>query len=155
MTSLAGAMADADLGEYLGKRITNTTLVVKKTGDGLSESMEIAPEVLIPGSTVYVLMECEVAAHQHTLDTKHDCYELKQTLNAKTAIIVDDQNSQKKIAAQKNRLEKAQEAAKGIQRLEGTEDAIDGQDNVHPISGKDAAAGERPEPEWDDDPSND
>lgn len=155
MSSIAGALTDADLGEYRGKRVTNTTMVVKKTGDGLSQSMEIAPEVLEPGSTVFVLMECEVVDHNHHYDKKHDCFELIQTLHASTAIIVDDQASQRKIAAQRNRLEKAAEEAKGTQRLPGTEDAIDGQPedgpgNVTPIDSKSAAAGERAEPDWED-----
>lgn len=153
MVSLAGAMNDSDLGEYRGKKITSTSIAIRNAGDGLSQAMEIAPEVFEPGSTVFVLLECEVDKHNFQLIEKADSFELKQVLKAGTATVVDDQGSKKKIAAQRNRIEKANEAAKGIQRLEGTEDAIDGQpDNVTNIDSKSAAAGERPEPEWDDDP---
>lgn len=150
-TSLAGALNESDLGEYRNKKITSTSIAVRNAGDGLSQAMEIAPEVLEPGSTVFVLIECVVDKHTLALIEKADSYELKQILKAGTATIVDDQNSKKKIAAQRNRIEKAQEAAKGISRLEGTEDAIDGKDNVTSIDAKSQAAGERPDPDWDED----
>jgi hypothetical protein len=121
--------------------------------------MEIEPEVLEPGTTVFVLLECEVGEHGLKLVDKADSYELKQVLKAGTATIVDDQGSRKKIAAQRLRIEKAQEAAKGVQRIPGTEDVTDGgagdDTNVRSIGGKDAAAGERPDPEWGDDPDPD
>lgn len=157
MTSLAGALNDTDLGEYRGKRITHTSIAIRNAGDGLSDAMEIEPEVLEPGTTVFVLLECEVGEHGLKLVDKADSYELKQVLKAGTATIVDDQGSRKKIAAQRLRIEKAQEAAKGVQRIPGTEDVTDGQPegSVTAIDAKSAAAGERPEPEWNDDPDPD
>lgn len=154
--SLAAALAASDaLGEYRGRKVLSTSLKITNTGDGLSEAMGIAPEILEPGDTVYVLLECEVGKHTHKLNTKFDAYELQQVLKAGTATIVDDQASKKKIAAQANRLQRAKEEREGTQRIPGTEDVTDGQDNVTAIDSKSAAAGERPDPEWDDDPPSD
>lgn len=153
--SLAQALATPDLGEYRSKKITSTSIAIRNAGDGLSDAMEIDPEIYEPGDTVFVLLECVVDKHNMQLIEKADTFECKQVFKAGTATVVDGAQYEKKIATQRNKIEKAKEAAKGVQRIPGTEDAIDGkaEGNVHPIGGKDAAAGERPEPEWDDDGS--
>lgn len=146
-----------DLGEYLGKKITSTSVIIKNAGDGLSKAMEISAVVLEPGTRGQVLLDFVVEEHKLKLIEKADSYEMKQVFRAETVLLVDDAASKKRLAAMKNRIERAAEQSKGKERLPGTENAVRGDeeddppDNVHSIGGKDAAAGERPDPEWDED----
>lgn len=129
------------LGEYRGRRVTATSIAIRNAGDGLSQAMEIAPEVYEPGDTVYVLLECTVDKHNFALVEKGDSYELKQVFKAGTATVVDDQGSKKKIAQQANKVQRAREEKVGTQRIPGTEDAIDGQPDEGAL---------RPVPDWED-----
>lgn len=141
-SSVDDAIAKSEaLGDYRGRRVTSTSIAIRNAGDGLSQAMEIAPEIYEPGDTVYVLLECTVDKHTHALIEKGDSYELKQVFKAGTATVVDDQGSKKKIAQQANKVARAKEEAKGVTRLEGVEDAIDGKDEP----------AVRPVPDWSDD----
>lgn len=114
MSEMAAAMADKrELGEYRGRDIIRTSIIIRNTGDGLSESMAIAPTVLEEGDEVYVLMKCEVIDHHHPLIKGTDCIELKQVLKAGTATIVDADYAEEKIAAQEARIQRAKDEAKG------------------------------------------
>lgn len=147
------------LGEYLGKDIIRTSVKITKAGDGLSKSVGIAPQLFAQGDELMVLLKVKVGQHIHKPIPETECLELVQEFEAITATIVNDQASQKRLAQQENALAKAEEKKKGVQRIPGTEDAIDGKDkaedddpgNVTPIDAKSAAAGERDD-EWEDPP---
>lgn len=135
MTSIENAMADnSTLGEYRGRQIIKTKIAIGNSGDGLSKAMGIKPQVLEPGDTVMVLLECVVTYHKHELDEESGCYELVQKLRAGTATIVDDNTSASKLRKQADAIQKAHDAAKGQDRLDGTD-----ADDLEPSEGELAA----------------
>lgn len=122
MTDLAAATADTStLPDYGGRSVARTTLSIRNAGDGLSEGLSIAPQVLPLGQTVYVVLECVVDAHDHVRlkDRKSDTglLVLDQVLKAGTGTIVDAELVRDVIAAQAERILRAREAAQGLQRL--------------------------------------
>lgn len=127
MTDLASALADkTDLGEYRGRDIIRTSVKITKAGDGLSKSMGIAPAVYEQGDELMVLLKVVVGPHTHKMIADTECLELIQSFEAETAVIVDDAASRKKLDRQENALRVASERARGVERIPGTEDAIDG-----------------------------
>lgn len=81
------------LGKYKGRDVVRTTIAIRNAGDGLSDAMAIEPDVLEQGSTVYVVLECTVGAHDYVplkdKGTDLGVNELKQVLNAGTATLID------------------------------------------------------------------
>lgn len=130
MTDLASALADTtDLGEYRGHDIIRTSIKLTKAGDGLSKALGIAPHVYEQGDELMVLVKVKVGQHAHKLIPDTECLELVQEFEAQTATIVSGQQYERTLSTAENRQRKAQEEAKGIQRVPGTEDAIDGKDD--------------------------
>ncbi len=114
MTTLPAALSDSsDLGDYDGKDIIRTSIIIRNTGDGLSEAMAIAPQVLHIGDEGYALIKFKVVDHHHPEIKGTDCLELKQILKAGIATIVDADFAQEKIDAQAERIQRAKDAAKG------------------------------------------
>lgn len=98
---MAAALSDRSvLGAYRGRDIIRTSIVIRNTGDGLSESMGIDPQVLEIGEKGYVLLEYECIDHAHPMIKDTDCLELKQVLKAGTATIVDADFAEEKIEQQ-------------------------------------------------------
>lgn len=79
-----------DLGEFEGRQVTKTTISVRNAGDGLSQAMKVAPQLLHQSATVYVVMECVVGPVQfdQIKDSEGEC-ERKHVLRAGAATIVD------------------------------------------------------------------
>lgn len=125
--SLEEALADSELGSYFDRPVIRTSIKLTKAGDGLSKALGIAPQVLEPGKTVMVLVECTVGPHTHAPIPDTECFALIQTLEAGVATIVGDKASERKLRLQANAIDRAREQAKGIARIPGTEDVIDGQ----------------------------
>lgn len=153
--ALAAAL-DVDphaLGVYMDRDVSATSVKITKAGDGLSKQLAVDPIVLVPGDTYMVLLEGRAGSHTHKLIDKANTWELVQELVAQTVTFVDGDDLQKVIRIAADRVERAQEAAKGVQRLEGTdatdlEVVIDGE-----VADGEVVADEsplRPEPEWHD-----
>lgn len=152
MTTLENAMSidPAALGEdYMGKAVSSTSVKIMKAGDGLSKQLAIAPRVLVPGERYMVLVEGIAGDHTHKLIDKADTWELVQVLNADTVTFVDDKASESKLRKAKDRIAKHEEQVKGKARLPGT-DAED----LEPKDDDDSDPGTRPEPDWQDEPSD-
>ena len=114
MSQLAATMADTStLGEYAGRDIARTTIAIQKTGDGLSESMSIDPQLLDIRSRVYVVLECDVKRHEFEPIEDTDLLNLKQVLVAQAATIVDEALVGEAIDKQKDRIKRAKDAATG------------------------------------------
>lgn len=100
------------LGEYRGKDIIRTSVAIQKTGDGLSESMSIDPQILEIDETGYALIEYEVDHHEPKRIPGTECLELKQVLHAKTVTIVDEDYAAERIESQKAKNQRAKDARK-------------------------------------------
>lgn len=121
-TTAAAALADTSrLPDYLNRPTTRTKIAVTNAGDGLSEGLSIDPQVLIPGETVYVVLECVVNKHTHERlmdrDTDLGQWCLVQSLKAGTGTLMDADVVKQAIADQADKIQRAKEAAAGIARL--------------------------------------
>lgn len=112
------------LGKYQGKDVLRTSVSIRNAGDGLSEALAIEPEELGIGKTVFVVLECEVNAHDHKRMKKvKNALELVQVLTAGNATLVDESLVRDLLDEQAAKLEAAYEEAEGIVKLPGTEEA--------------------------------
>lgn len=102
--------------DYMGKRVSATSVKIAKAGDGLSKQLAIAPRVLVPGERYMVLVEGIAGDHTHKLIEKADSWELVQVLNADTVTFVDDKASESKI----RKSEGPRREARGEDEGEGT-----------------------------------
>lgn len=129
MTDIGTALANngRKLGKYQGKDVLRTSVSIHNAGDGLSEALAIEPEELKINSTVFVVLECEVDAHDHKRMKKvPGAMELVQVLKAGTATLVDEALVRDLLDEQTKRIEDARESireAEGVTRLPGTKDA--------------------------------
>lgn len=84
----------AALGEHKGRKILGQSIIMRKTGDGLSKSVKVDPVEIEQGDTVYVLYEAQCIDVHHPPEKRHDpgfggVYEVP-VLDAGTATIVDE-----------------------------------------------------------------
>lgn len=122
MTDAATALADTTkLPDYMGRPVVRSTISIRNAGDGLSEGLSIDPQVLQPGSTVYVVLECVVHAHDHDrlLDKGNDTglMVLDQVLKAGTGTLMDADVVRDAIVEQAEKIERAKDAAAGRAKL--------------------------------------
>lgn len=111
------------IGEYMDMPVTATSIKITNVGDGLSKQLEIAPEILRPGDTVNVLVQCTVGDHTHRLIPKAESWELIQQLKGGTAVIVTDSQNASRLRKAADVVAKADESAKGQDRLDPSMDA--------------------------------
>lgn len=78
------------IAKFEGDEVLGTKVKITKAGDGLSQALEIEPQVLKQRSTVYVVLECAVGrvAFDPVKDASKGVNRV-QTLVAGTATIVD------------------------------------------------------------------
>lgn len=110
---LAGALADkSGLQPYGDRDVLTTSIAIRNAGDGLSAAMEIEPVTLPIGSTVFVVLECEVGGHDYLPIKNTPALELKQILRAGTATMVDGTLVRDVLDAQAEKIEQARAAAR-------------------------------------------
>lgn len=147
ITRKVAALADASgLPEYLGKPTVRTTIAVTNTGDGLSQAMAVDPVVYEPGSTQYVVIECDVPSHTFELNEDGDAYELKQKLRGGVAVVVDADLVKRVVDEQRERIRKARDEAQGIMAMPfeaGSDDESDGPLDEPPPADSDELSGRR------------
>lgn len=83
----------SDLGTYDGRDILGMSLIMRKTGDGLSKAVKVEPRKIKVGDKVYVIYEAECVDVHHPAEKRHDpgfggVYEVP-VLDAGVATIVD------------------------------------------------------------------
>lgn len=118
---LAKAQALADrsaLEPYKGRDVLRTSIKITNAGDGLSNAMAIAPQELDLGSTVYVILKCEVASHEYDPIKDTDALELAQVLKAGDSTLADKDLVAHLIQEQADRITAAKEKAAGLLRIE-------------------------------------
>lgn len=125
MTDAAGALAPIDhLADFDGRPVIRTAIAVSNAGDGLSEALRIDPREFHHGEIVHVVLECTVDQVRFVpVDAKDPSGPLVRShrLKAGTATVVDADLVSEHIERQRLRIQAAQEAAAGIQRIPGTE----------------------------------
>ncbi len=106
------------LPDYAGSPVANTTISIRNAGDGLSKGMAIDPQVLVIGNTYYVTLECTLDAHDYKrMPSAPNMLTLDQVLKAGVAVLMDADLVKAAIEEQRERLLRAEEAKKGIERL--------------------------------------
>lgn len=105
---------------FEGKEVVKTSIAITNAGDGLSEAMKVKPTMMKLGQTVYVLMECEVAKIRHEELKDTDTLNRVHVLKAGAATIVTKKFAEDHIKAQKAEIERAKDAAAGVERIPGT-----------------------------------
>ncbi len=110
------------LHKFEGREVIGTKVKITGAGDGLSQALAIDPTELSLGETVYVVLECTVdkVIHERVKDT--EALTRVQSLKAGTATLVDKDLVDAKLEAQRVRIEEA----KGVSRLDFTEEGGDG-----------------------------
>lgn len=124
VTDLATALIDVShLGDFEGQPVVGTTVVIRNTGDGLSEAMKVEPTMLHAGDTVHVVLECtvvDVGFPPQDRDQPGGPRVRRHVLKAGTATFVDGELVAEALAEQERRIEAHREAATGQSRLPGT-----------------------------------
>lgn len=112
------------LGEHEGSEIVSTPLILRRTGDGLSTAMKLAPSVLHRGDTIYVVVKAEVkeVSYRTNKDDK-EAVDRVHVAHAVQAVIVDEKLVAKALAAQSQAIAKAKEM-EGQEQMPG----MDGDD---------------------------
>lgn len=119
MSDAAPLTPTGPLPEYGGQPVMRTVIALRNAGDGLSAGMAIDPELLPIGSTVHVVTECVVVAHNHKplRGGTPDYLELEQVLSAGTAVLVAPDLVAEVLDRQRTKLMSAKEAAAGVGHL--------------------------------------
>lgn len=96
------------LTDYEGHPVIGAAVQIRNTGDGLSEAMAVAPEKLPLGTTIHVVLECEVEKHRYDpIKDGGGALQLVNMLKAGRATIIDNAAVRKALDAQEREIEKA------------------------------------------------
>lgn len=105
------------LGSFEGRQVLSTSVAIRNTGDGLSESMTIEPEVIRAGTTRYVLLEVDVDKIRYDPIKDVDGLERVHMCKALRAVFVDKALAIPLLDEMSDRIEAAREEASGQSRL--------------------------------------
>lgn len=113
------------LGKFEGRDIVATGLIIRKTGDGLNEAMQVEPRMLKTGEHVYVVLECDVVDVHHPVEDRKDPETggvvRVHVLDAGTATFIDADVVTKAIDDQAVKNQRWREEQAGVQRIPGTD----------------------------------
>jgi hypothetical protein len=98
---------------FEGRDVIATKVAITRAGDGLSKAMEVEPDELDLGTTVVVVLECEVDKVRFEPVADTEALTRIHTLKAGTATIVESKVVAKALDDQRRRIEQA----KGVERL--------------------------------------
>ena len=109
--------AEPGLGTFEARPITETRIKVTNAGDGLSQAVQVDPQVLHHGETVHVVLECEV--DKVTLEPIKDEFGLVRVhvLKAGAATIVPADLVADLLADQQDRIRRARQATDDQQEM--------------------------------------
>lgn len=125
---VVAAHADSsNLQPFDGREVVRSTIAIRNAGDGLSAAMAVDPQEYHHGQEVTIILRGvvdKVRFDQLDADDEDSALVRVHSIKAGVAVIADDataKNVQGALARQEDRITKAIEAAKGIQRLPGTD----------------------------------
>lgn len=112
------------LPDYGGKQVLRTKVSIRNAGDGLSEGLQVEPILYEIGTRLTVVLDVEVVKHNHgPLRGKDTDYlEVEQVLRASTAVVTEATGIRKALDRQRAKIDRAREAAAGVERLPGVDD---------------------------------
>lgn len=115
-----------ELEPFEGRDVVATSIILTKTGDGLSQAMKVAPVVLHHGQVVDLVVRAAVVKIRHDPDTDKDRDDPDglvrvQILAASALTVVENATVRKLIAAHIKDVQAAKELA-GQQKLIDEED---------------------------------
>lgn len=114
----AAAAVAVELTPFDGKKVIATTIKVTKAGDGLSSALAIEPQEMHLGQKVYVVLECDVEKVQFGSSSDSDDLLIRQHILATaTATIVPRETVIEMLTAQRLKIERARDLAKGQHHL--------------------------------------
>lgn len=106
---------------FEGSAVRKVGIEIPGAAGGLREALKFEPVELHKGETVYVVLECTVAKVRFDPTDKDDLLESDWTrvhvLDTESAALVDGNVVAEHLAEQKRRLQRAKEAAQGIDPL--------------------------------------
>lgn len=102
------------LGSFEGLDVVSTKIAITNAGDGLSKAMQIEPQQLHLGDTVYVVLEATVGKISYAGVKDTDVLERVQVLKAGVATIVEEALVKDVLDAQRIAIERAA----GVERLD-------------------------------------
>lgn len=106
-----------DLEPFEGTEVIAASIAITKAGDGLSDALSVDPQAFHLGEKLYVVLECEVAKIRYEDVKDTGSLRRQHTLEAKAATFVDATLVSDLVDAQKDAVQRAKEAAAGIERL--------------------------------------
>lgn len=106
--------SSSPLGSFEGLDVVSTKIAITNAGDGLSKAMQIAPQTLHLGDTVYVVLEAQVGKISYSGVKDTDVLERIQVLKAGVATLVDEALVKDVLEAQRIAIERAS----GVERLD-------------------------------------
>lgn len=106
------------LPDFEGTPVVQSAVAITRAGDGLSESLKIAPEALTHGQEVFYVLRGEVSQVNHVpVSAAAEALERKHTIVTQEITRVDAAEVQDFLRAAERRLQKARGEAAGISAL--------------------------------------
>lgn len=99
---------DYKISDYEGHAVASTSVSIRNTGDGLSKAMRVDPIKLELGTTVYVVLECEVEKHRYEPADFADDLILVNMLKAGRATMIDNAAVRKALDVQEKKIRDAE-----------------------------------------------
>lgn len=132
----APKLEDQPIAEYRGKDVLSTAAIVRNAGDGLSDTLQLAPVIYDSGQLVTLVIRARVGDHTFKYDHETGTYCLVQNFNAGAMVVMDDDD---KVAKMLDENESAVAAkkdnAKGTPKLPGTDTGATGRANLSSVPG--------------------
>jgi len=108
-------------GTHDGRPVISTGVVIRKTGDGLSEAMKTEPRVISQGETVYLVIEATCVDVHYPVEDRHNPTEggvqRLHVLDAGTSAFLDEELVRNAIKDQREANLQRQEREDGVMRL--------------------------------------
>lgn len=124
MTKTDDGTEPTTLGDFEGDTIVRSEVAVTKIGDGLSDALKVDPVALHRGDRVFLIIEAEC---RHVafppIEKGSDLLARKHVLDAVEVALVDEEDVEKLMAANRDRVQRALDSMKG----QGTVDPVSGE----------------------------
>lgn len=115
--TLAGALANHDLGEFEGRQVLGVGIEIPGAAGGLRDAMKIEPVTAHQDEEMMILIRGPVGKIR--FDPVKDTQGVTRVhvLNVSDAMVVEGEDFDAMLDAQKERIQRAKEAAAGVARL--------------------------------------
>jgi hypothetical protein len=105
------------LKKFEGRDVVGAAMKITRAGDGLSEALELAPEVFKPGEKVTLVLEGVVADVVYKQVPKTEAMKRVHVLRTERIVKIPAADAQGYFVAEAERLSKLRDEAEGVTRL--------------------------------------